>query len=202
MGEPDLYDWAAHYTAADTPWDLGGAHPELSQRLSDGTLAPPRAGARVLVPGCGHGHDALALARRGWDVTAIDLVVDLAQTLGRELARRGGRFLQVDALAVEAGPDGPFDLVWDHTFFCALPPTLRAAWGARAAALTAPDGRYVALVFPCGKPLSEGGPPFGMTTEDVALVLGTAFELEDDRPVARPVARRTWPERIASFRRT
>jgi hypothetical protein len=60
----------------------------------------------------------------------------------------------------------------------------------------------VALVFPCGKPLSEGGPPFGMTTEDVALVLGTAFELEDDRPVARPVARRTWPERIASFRRT
>jgi len=202
MEETELYDWAAHYAAADTPWDLGGAHPELSQRLSDGTLAPPRAGARVLVPGCGHGHDALALARRGWHVTAVDLVADLEETLRRELSRRGGRFLRSDALTVEAGPEGLFDLVWDHTFFCALPPTLRRAWGARAAALAAPDSRYVALVFPCGKAASDGGPPFGMTTEDVALALGSAFELEDERAVARPVARRTWPERIATFRRT
>jgi SAM-dependent methyltransferase len=202
MQEPELYDWAARYAAADTPWDLGGAHPELSQRLSDGSLAPPREGARGLVPGCGRGHDALALARRGWHVTAIDLVANLGETPARELARRGGRFLQVDALTVDAGAEGPFDLVWDHTFFCALPPLSRAAWGTCAASLVAPDGRYVALVFPCGKAASEGGPPFGMTTEDVTQALGPAFELEDDRPVARSVARRTWPERIASFRRS
>ncbi len=207
MEEPHLYDWAAHYAAANTPWDLGGPHPELSQRLSDGDLAPPRDGARALVPGCGHGHDALALARRGWVVTAVDLVPDLAETLGKELARRGGRFLRGDVLALvpgEAGPGAvgqPFDLVWDHTFFCALHPSLRAGWGHVAGSLVAVGGRYVSLVFPTGKPAAEGGPPFGMSTDDVVAALGREFVLRDDRPVARPVPRRTWPERVARFER-
>ena len=109
MEEPHLYDWAAHYAAANTPWDLGGPHPELSQRLSDGDLAPPRDGARALVPGCGHGHDALALARRGWVVTAVDLVADLAETLGKELARLHLRDEVVLGCLVHRRADVEFD---------------------------------------------------------------------------------------------
>ncbi|MEZ6014259.1 MAG: methyltransferase domain-containing protein [Planctomycetota bacterium] len=205
----DVHDfgWAAHYAAADTPWDLGGPHPELSQRLSDGGLAPPSEGARALVPGVGRGHDALALLRRGWLVTAVDLVGELAESFGQELKRRGGRFVQGNALELELGAEGPnaiggpFDLVWDHTFFCALHPELRAAWGARARELVAVGGRYVSLVFPTGKPVADGGPPFGMSTAAVADALGEMFELVEDRPVARPVTKRTWPERIATFQR-
>jgi len=198
MEEPHAADWAAHYAAEDTPWDLGGPHPELSLRLTDGSLAPPRPGARVLVPGAGRGHDALALARRGWDVVAIDLVAGLADSVGRELARERGQLIIGDALQLEFGTS--FELVWDHTFFCALPPPARAAWGEVAGSALAPGGRYVALIFPTGKPLTEGGPPFGMVTADVTQALGERFSLERDQPVARPVARRTWPERLAWFR--
>lgn len=206
MEEPHLYDWAGHYAAADTPWDLGGPHPELSLRLQDGELAPPADGVRALVPGAGSGHDALALARRGWHVTAVDLVATFAEPAAREFERRGGVALNADALALEvaAGSSGlerPFDLVWDHTFFCALPPARRGDWGRRVADLLRPGGHYVALVFPCGKAPEEGGPPFGMTTQDLVAVLGDAFELLSDRPVARPVAKRTWPERLARFHR-
>lgn len=201
MEEPRDYDWAAHYAAGDTPWDLGGPHPELSSRLAGGGLAPPREGAQVLVPGCGHGHDALAFARRGWTVTAVDLVAQLGESVGRELAKRGGRFVLGDALTVGAPGEvaGSFDLVWDHTFFCALPPASRTAWGVVAGRVVGPGGRYVALVFPTGKPLAEGGPPFGMTTDDVAKALGASWRLVEDRAVARSVARRVWPERIAVF---
>lgn len=199
MGEDERYDWAGHYQAGDTPWDLGAPHPELSQRLSDGELAPPEPGARALVPGAGRCHDAQALARRGWAVTALDLVPAAGEAQAAELLRRGGAFVAADALEF-AAPE-PFSLVWDHTFFCALPLGLRAAWGRRVAHLVAQGGRYAALVFPTGKPAEEGGPPFGMSADDLRAALGDAFELESDRPVQRAVARRTWPERLALFRR-
>lgn len=192
MPPSDHVDWAARYHAGDTPWDLGGPHPELSVRLQDGRLAPPRAGAKALVPGAGAGHDALALARRGWRVTAVDGVAELATMVGPDLERLGGSYVTGDALAFTT--DEPFDLVWDHTFFCAIDPTERARWGARAGELVAPGGRYVALVFPLGKPAAEGGPPHGMSAEDVIGVLGPLFKVEESVPVSRPVARRTWRE--------
>ncbi len=196
------YDWARHYADGDTPWDLGGPHPELSLRLASGALAPPRRGARALVPGCGRGHDALALARRGWCVTAVDLVPTAATEIAAELARGGGSVVVGDVLALT--PErlgGTFDLIWDHTFFCALPRELRAQWGRVAVACLAPEGAYVALVFPVGKPEAEGGPPHGMSTADVAAVLAPELHVVEDSPVTRGVGRRTWPERFATLRR-
>lgn len=202
-------DWASRYDVEDTPWDLGGPHPELSVRLQDGRLAPDRVsgggagsgagsgpGGRVLVPGAGRAHDALALARRGWTVTALDLVGAVADRVGPELERHGGRYVTADAFTWEPEEGAaPFDLVWDHTFFCAIDPSMRAAWGARARSLVAPGGRYAALVFPVGKPAAEGGPPFGMDAKAVLDALGASFRAVEDEPVQRSVPRRTWRER-------
>lgn len=193
-------DWAARYRSGDTPWDLGGPHPELSVRLQDGRLAPPRPGAKAFVPGAGAGHDALALARRGWAVTAVDLVVDLAPRVGPELERKGGRFVVGDAIAFDGA--GEFDLVWDHTFFCAIPPARRADWGRQVESLLVPGGVYSALVFPVGKPAAEGGPPFGMEEAHVLEVLGPLFRLDASGPVSRAVPRRTWRENWLTAIRT
>ncbi|MEL7170812.1 MAG: tetratricopeptide repeat protein, partial [Bacteroidota bacterium] len=93
--------------------------------------------------------DAIALARRGWQVTALDVVPSLAAEMGAELERLGGEYVVGDALRLEGEP---FDLVWDHTFFCAIDPGSRAPWGQRVRDLVVPGGRYTALVFPVGKP--------------------------------------------------
>lgn len=193
-------DWAARYLSGDTPWDLGGPHPELSARLQDGRLLPPRSGATAFVPGAGAGHDALALARRGWVVTAADLVEALAPRVGPDLERKGGRFVVGDAIEFEA--EGGFDLVWDHTFFCAIPPGRRDAWGRQVNSLLAPGGVYAALVFPVSKPASEGGPPFGMEEAHVREALGPLFRVEECGPVSRAVARRTWREHWFAATRT
>ncbi|MEM9802262.1 MAG: hypothetical protein AAGA20_18190, partial [Planctomycetota bacterium] len=185
------HDWANRYESGNTPWDLGGPHPELALRLQDGRLAPPREGARVLVPGAGRGHDALALARRGWDVTAIDVVEALSGTLGPALERYGGRFLVVDALTYE---DEPFELLFDHTFFCAISPDVREEWGRRAAALVAPSGHYAALMFPVGRPAAEGGPPYGMDATAVTTALGAEFRRLDESGLERPAPGRPWRE--------
>ncbi len=185
-------EWAARYAAADTPWDLGSPHPELSLRLQDGRLAPPHEGATALVPGAGWGHDAIALARRGWQVTAVDFVGSLEHQVAPKLERLGGRFLVADAIRLDAAE--PFDLVWDHTFFCAIQPAERAEWGVKAAELVKPGGQYAALVFPVGKPAEESGPPFGMDCDSMLAALGPFFNVRESEPVTRPLKRRTWRE--------
>ncbi|KAI7083022.1 hypothetical protein KC356_g7909 [Hortaea werneckii] len=72
-----------------------------------------------------------------------------------------------------AGPDQPpeepktFDLIYDYTFLCALPPALRPAWSKRMSRLLSPaaGGILICLEFPLQKPPSSGGPPHGLTRE-------------------------------------
>ncbi len=192
--------WSQRYAEGHTPWDLGAAHPELAARIRtrEEDLLPPFEGARALVPGCGRAHDALALAQIGWEVHALDLVADLAPLVRPRLERHGGSFHVVDALGFHAEPR--FQLVFDHTFFCALPLPRRPAYGAAAARWLAPGGRLCAVVFPIGREASLG-PPWGMTTEDLASALGSAFRLEHEDPIHSSPPGRAWPERWAVFTR-
>src|SRR6478609_6306354 len=50
-------EWDKRYQSGETPWEKGRAHPELVAFLRRQPL-----NGCVLVPGCGHGHDARALA--------------------------------------------------------------------------------------------------------------------------------------------
>jgi SAM-dependent methyltransferase len=192
--------WAERYATGDTPWDLGGPHPELARRLASGELDPARSvGRRALVAGCGRGYDAVALARAGWKVTAIDGVAELAPALAPLLRSLGGELLVADALAYT--PEQPFDLVFDHTFFCAIDVAQRDAHGALTQRALRVGGLCAALVFPVGKPHSEGGPPFGFDARDFSRALGADFELLQDDPVTSSAPGRPWPERWALWRR-
>jgi hypothetical protein len=194
----DASDWSKHYREKDTPWDCGGPHPELARLLVDASFAPRAHGENALVPGAGPCHDALALARAGWNVTALDFAEGLRTPVVKELEKLGGRLLEVDALAYDGGP---FDLVFDHTFFCAISPSERTRWGGLMERVVADDGRLVMLVFPGGKPRDAGGPPYAMEIEDVRAVLPKDFELVSHTPVQSKVARREWRESWAVFER-
>jgi methyl halide transferase len=171
-------------------------HPELVGRLAtDPTLGSGMVG-RALVPGCGRGHDALALASAGWDVTAVDIADALAPEIGHKLEAAGVRFIVADALAVT----GSYQLVFDHTFFCALEPADRHRFGGMVDSSLAAGGIIASVVFPLGRPLSDGGPPYGMTADDVATALGSGFEpVETSQPFM--TGRRSWPHLWAAWRK-
>jgi SAM-dependent methyltransferase len=200
--EPEAVDWAGRYATGETPWDKGVPHPELAARLAAGhpSLALPTLGGRALVPGCGRGHDALALAAAGWEVVAVDVVPSLTDTLAQALADHGGRFVCSDALEYEDRVG--FDLLFDHTFFCAIQPGARAAWGALARRVVREGGRVCSLVFPIGRPSCAGGPPFGVEVRAQEDALGAAFELVEDVACAHPFCEREWGERWATFARS
>lgn len=171
--------WNGFYESGATPWDLGRAHPELERRLSlESSLGTSGPGG-VLVPGAGTGHDATAFARAGWSVTALDLAQAVELPLRAALDPYDGAVEIGDALAFETRQ--PFDLVFDHTFFCAIDPPLRAEFGSMCRRVLKPGGSVVSIVFPIGDP-EAGGPPFGFDAEMLDAALGNGFDRGEVSP--------------------
>jgi SAM-dependent methyltransferase len=145
--------WAAVWDRKLTVWDLKAPTPlmqaEVAAALADGRVP---AGGAALVPGCGAGHDVRALAAQGLRVVGAD-VVEQAIEAARAVAagQAGAQLVCADFFAPAASPllaPASFDLICDYTFFCAITPAQRAAWGARTAALLRPGGRLLTLMFP------------------------------------------------------
>ncbi|MDX1334071.1 MAG: SAM-dependent methyltransferase, partial [Robiginitalea sp.] len=71
--------------------------------------------------------------------------------------------------------EGPFDLVLEHTFFCALPPDLRPQYAEKMAGLLKKGGKLAGLLFDF--PLTEEGPPFGGSREEYLRLFEPFFEI-------------------------
>jgi SAM-dependent methyltransferase len=68
MAGPTREFWEKRFQAGDTPWDRGAANPQLGVWLASGALKP----CRILVPGCGSGHEVAVLTAAGFEVTGLD----------------------------------------------------------------------------------------------------------------------------------
>src|SRR5467141_2389958 len=75
------------YRTGDTPWDSGVPSAELIRVPDAGLLS----GKTVLEIGCGTGTNAIAFARRGYRVTAVDYVGLAGRRRGRKHGRRESR---------------------------------------------------------------------------------------------------------------
>ncbi len=177
-------DWNRRYAEGDTPWDKGDAHPVLRDMIAHGALR-----GRVLVPGCGAGHDVRALARQGLEVVGLD-VAPLALEAARGFPREGTEHYELgDFFDRPAALRGTFDGIFEHTCFCAIDPARRGAYAEAAAAALRPGGRLLAVFFT--DPDNGGeGPPFGCTAEEVdGLFAGNFRLLEEHTEIP------TYPER-------
>lgn len=106
------YNFTSHYAAGNIPWNSAKPAPELVDALDRGVLK----GSTILDIGCGTGSDAIELARRGYRVTAIDLVPLAIQT-ARAKALAAGQLGRIDhriADILETDVGGPFDLLYDR----------------------------------------------------------------------------------------
>jgi SAM-dependent methyltransferase len=164
--------WDTRYRERVTPWDAGRVPPKLAQ-----WLAAQPSGRRVLVPGCGSAYEIRAFAEHGDDVLGIDFSDAAIDAARRTLGELAARVRQADFFTLEAPA---FDLAYERTFLCALPPSSRSRWARRIAERVRPGG-MLAGFFYFGE--AERGPPFAITGRELHALLDPAFMLHEDEAV-------------------
>mmetsp|Transcript_34358 Transcript_34358/g.78291 ORF Transcript_34358/g.78291 Transcript_34358/m.78291 type:complete len:221 (-) Transcript_34358:130-792(-) len=162
-------DHWANGLAKGTRWDLAGPSPTLLYALTKKQYVLG-ADCKALVPGCGRAYDALALAQQGFsEVVAVDIAPSAVKAAQEELAEHSQEPAASKVKVFEADffkHEGKYDLIWDCTFLCALPPALREQWASSMSTLLKPGGRLIQCVFPIAPEKDPSvGPPFPLTIE-------------------------------------
>lgn len=168
----DVPDWDAIYREGTPAWETGEVAGELARMVDQGHIEP----CGVLELGCGTGADAVYLARKGFDVTAVD-----SSPMALERARRraqlegAGVCFVLDDVFEFARNSEPFDLIYDAGFYhfirrVDLDGFLDLLWR-----VTRPGSLYLTL---CGSDEEEadGGPP-QVSQEELRFELTRLFEI-------------------------
>lgn len=187
-------DWEARWQAGDTPWDKDAAAPPLAEWLAAHEIR-----GRVLVPGCGSGHDVRALAATGAEVIGLDLsptAIDRANARPRIGAER---YRVENLFALSGELVGAFDWVVEHTCFCAIAPAHRAAYVAAVHGALKPGGHLLAVFYL--DPGGDDGPPFGVSRDELDTLFGGHFTTVEEFVPAKAFPGREGRELVRLLRR-
>jgi SAM-dependent methyltransferase len=164
-------NWEERYQTGDMPWEKGEPAPGLVDFLAAHPALPR---TTVAVPGCGTGHDVRAWARAGFKTWGFDLAPS-AIRLSEEKTKAAGlaaSFALADFLA--APPPRPFDWLFEHTLFCAIPPARRDDYVQAGLRWLQPGGQFLAVHYMIR---DEQGPPFGVTQQELMERFSPHFDL-------------------------
>ncbi len=168
-----MSDWEALYKAGDTRWEKGAPHPELIAILR---RLPLR--GRVLVPGCGFGHDVRAIAATADEVIGIDIAPSAIAGAKKYPLTGGEDYMLADLFALPAKWLGGFDWVFEHTCFCAIPPARREDYVAAVTSALVPGGCLLAIFYMSpDMDAGEEGPPFGSSKAELDERFGKSFRV-------------------------
>lgn len=165
-------DWEGHYQSGKTGWDRGEISPALQEWLDKGTLKP----CEILVPGCGHGHEVVELARRGFAVTAIDIAASPVLSLRDRLADQGltAEIIQTDLL--DWNPPTRFDAIYEQTCLCALEPQDWSVYEKKLQQWLKPEGALLAIFMQTDQ---QGGPPYHCEITEMRRLFSSAWKWPD-----------------------
>jgi len=195
------------YRLGFTPWETAATHPLAARQITalfdreEGARQPPY--GRALDLGCGRGHWSIVLARRGWEVTGVDLVAK-AVSAARERARTADvdvEFVQGDVTALRAAGLGPgIRLVWDFGTVHGLAPAERSAVGREISALADNDATILMMAW---APRQRGPLPRGASREEMEAAFAGWKVTDEERfdPAGLPRPLRNVDPRVYRLRR-
>jgi methyl halide transferase len=175
-------DWEALYQSGETQWDKGEPSPGLVDFLAHTALT-----GRVLVPGCGRGHDVQAIAAAGAEeVEVIGLDISPSAFAGIEPPPRT-RFVVGDLFAMPTEFASAFDAVFEHTCYCAIPRERRDDYVRAVAGALKPGGLLLGIFYlnPRDDPDPSLGPPFNATLDELDTRFAEHFALLRSETPAR-----------------
>lgn len=163
--------WSQIYKDTPNPgWNLGEPAEALKDMLPRLKISP----CRVLVLGCGEGHDAAFFAKAGHFVTAVDispLALERARKLYGDL--KNLTFVQADLFKLPREFDQAFDVVFEHTCYCAINPAKRQDLVKIWNRVLASGGHLMGVFFTFEK---RQGPPYGGSEWELRQRLKNSYQ--------------------------
>lgn len=162
--------WTDIYKNSPQPnWDLQGAHPALNAILPQIKIVK----SRIANWGCGRGHDAALLAQNGHVVTGFDYSEEAIAQAQKLYSRIPTLTLKVED-ALTSKNDAQFDIIFEHTLFCALLPSQRKQLVQKWHKSLDVGGHLLGIFFVMPK---RGGPPYGCSEWELRQMLEKKFRL-------------------------
>ncbi|CAF0703765.1 methyltransferase domain-containing protein [Candidatus Methylacidithermus pantelleriae] len=185
--------WDERYRAGDHPWDRGSHAPPLEEVLE---LYPWK--GRVLVPGCGTGHDVRFLAAAGLEAVGIDFSTEAIARARSFTKTPKAIFYELDLFSLPPSWNDTFDYVWEHTCLCALQPEDRQHYVHAVHRVLKPGGSLVGVFFLVG---SSQPPPYGFSPPELDQLFGALFWLEKEWLPGRSYPGREGEELVRWYRK-
>lgn len=177
--ELDAGYWEARYRDGRTGWERGVPTPAFVRLLASANAPVP---GKMVVPGCGRGHDALLFAAHGFRVTGIDFAPSAVDGATAMAAARGlsdrATFEVADVLSLGERWAATFDYALERACYAALDPSARDRYVASVAAALRPGGRLIGSFFVDTSGPAREGPPFPAPWEEITASLAPWFTVE------------------------
>lgn len=199
---PDANDsawWTNIYRTEEPRWELNEpshALPSIVPRLK-------LQKSRVLVLGAGTGNDAAWFAEQGHLVTAVDFSEEaIARAKNKYGYLPNLKLVQADVFNLPAAMTAGFDIVFEHTLYCAVTPSRRQELIKIWRRLLSEQGHLMGVFGTFHKPF---GPPFGGTEWELRARLGKGFRplfwtrLRDSRPTRQGRELFVFAQKVAAF---
>ncbi|MEY4615757.1 MAG: hypothetical protein RJB66_717 [Pseudomonadota bacterium] len=162
--------WTSKYQLNQAGWDLGSPAHALKSIVPKLKLPS----SRVLVLGGGQGHDAGYFADLGHHVTLVDISPEALALAQKSYGdRKNIRFIEADLFDLPQDMIGQFDLIIEHTCFCAINPSLRNDLVRQWRLLLNENGFLLGVFFAMPK---RSGPPFGASEREIRRRLEKGFQ--------------------------
>lgn len=174
MKSPDTEFWNSRYRAGRTPWDFGCVPAALRDWLEHAQQP-----GRVLIPGCGAGYELKAFHERGWDVLAVDYAPAAVERARCVLGALADKIVLADFFTHDFG-GRKFDVIYERTFLCSLPPAIWPKYAKRMAQLFVECGKLIGFFFYGHE---DEPPPFPMTEGEAQTLFGDDFTRVADESV-------------------
>ena len=162
--------WSQRYQTGNNQWDLGKETAVFKTLLDTSPYfsQPPEQPFSVLIPGCGFGHDAIAFAQRGFEVTALDFAPEPLEYLAQQARMNNVRLniLERDVFTLSWDLPSSFDIVIEYACYCAIDPARRQEYANVLASTLKPGGIVAGLFFPMDE-VVRTSPPFSVHDEEI-----------------------------------
>lgn len=163
--------WNTLYqTEANPGWNLNQPAPAFKDMLP--RLKLPK--SRILVLGCGEGEDAALFAEAGHVVTAVDFSSEALERARNKYSHlKNLNFICENIFNLPHEWNHSFDVVVEHTLFCAIDPNKRNDLVTIWRRLLHEEGQLLSVFFTMFK---RQGPPFGTSEFEIRQRLTNSFQ--------------------------